>query len=156
LFYKVALSTSTTTPHKTKKCLGISLLYCSLSLTLTYGWLSRYDSDLLLDASVSAFFFKASALWLRHSNPVPSAMNSLQRFYFQSYRLFFMPKKLHQKCTNPVSTHFYGRFSNCTYFILPIPLSRSAFNTIQLSSYAATISEMVAVFVRRKNNYHYR
>ena len=38
---------------------------------------------------------------------------------------FFMPKKLHQKCTDPVSTHFYGRFSNCTYPIHHIPLSHS-------------------------------
>ena len=37
-----------------------------------------------------------------------------------------MPKKMHQKCTDPVSTHFYGRFSNPTYPTSPIPFSRSA------------------------------
>ena len=35
---------------------------------------------------------------------------------------FFMPQKMHQKCTDPVSTHFYGRFSNPKYPILSIPL----------------------------------
>ena len=38
------------------------------------GWLSRYESDLLLDAVRLRFFYKESALWLRHSNPVPSAL----------------------------------------------------------------------------------
>ncbi len=38
---------------------------------------------------------------------------------------FFVSKKLHQKCTDPVSTRFYGHFSNCTYPIHPIPLSHS-------------------------------
>ena len=36
---------------------------------------------------------------------------------------FFMSKKLHQKCTDPVSTHFYGRFSNCTYPIFSFHLT---------------------------------
>ena len=81
---------------------------------------------------------KVSALWLRHSNP-PSPLWIVYKELIFNLVDFFVPKKLHQKCTDPVSTHFYGRFSNCTYPIHPIPLSYSAFYTIQLPSYAAAI-----------------
>ena len=41
------------------------------------------------------------------SNPSLSALNSLQGVDFQPCRLFFMPKKLHQKCTDHISTRSY-------------------------------------------------
>ena len=45
------------------------------------------------------------------SNPSLSAKENLQGIMFQPCRFFFMPKKMHQKCTNPVYKHFGGRFS---------------------------------------------
>lgn len=61
---------------------------------------------------------------IQGSNPCLSAEKTCKKLSLNLVG-FFVPKKLHQKCTNPVSTHFYGHFSNCTYPIHPIPLSPS-------------------------------
>ena len=58
------------------------------------------------------------------SNPSLSATKrGLQDVEFQPCRLFFMPRKLHQKnAPNTVSTHLYGCFFNPQYPIRHIPL----------------------------------
>ena len=66
------------------------------------------------------------------ANPSLSALNNLQGVDFQPYRLFYTQKVAPKNAPTP---------------ILRVP------TYIKLSSYAATISEMVAVFVLRKNNY---
>ena len=60
------------------------------------------------------------------SNPSLSAEKSLQVIEFQSCRLFLCPKSCTKNAPNPVSTHFYGCFSNPIYPILLIPFYLSS------------------------------
>ena len=59
-------------------------------------------------------------------HPSLSALKSLQEIDYQSCRLFLCPKSCTKNAPNPVSTHFYGCFSNPIYPIHPIPFYRSA------------------------------
>ena len=99
-----------------------SLAVCGIA-HLWRGWADRsvvYCSDL----SSCAFFVRYRLFDCVGRIP-PSPLRKTYKKLSLNLVGFFVPKKLHQKCTNPVSTHFYGHFSNCRYPIHPIPLSHS-------------------------------